>query len=275
MSDFGGSRVGSIVRLLGNLRGIFGGRTASNLSRALSALRSVVDDVGQETANYFSENGSFLSKFVGALRRFWGSGLLPLLRWLRTKFTELRNWLKRMGAPIFRLLDRLRREWLHFYQRFLRPILDTIAAIRFALGILERFHVAWAQKADDFLAEVESWISRRFLEVLGFINRLEDRVYRVITLDYLIERLALLRSLDRDAPRWIRMWWNKQLAAVKPAAHAPGRGPKYSRRPPAVDAAELKEFFTTRGGPRAPVIEELSATFRIALGVAPRLEADE
>lgn len=269
MSDFGESRVGRILGFLGGLFGLFGGGVPKNVKRALEGLRSVVKDIAEETASYFRENGSFLARFVGLLRRFWSAGLLPLIRWLRSEFLKLRGWLKRTLAPLFRILKKLRDEWRLFYTRILRPILDTIEAIRFGLKLLELFHVKWAKKLDDTLGLWQSWISTRFLEVLRFINALEDRVYRVITFDYLIERLVFLKTFDINAPTFIRMWWNKQVTGLTPGEAAGKRGQKYPGMPVDEPGRELGAYYSTGGGAYAGFIDEaLVPQWLVAAGVS-------
>lgn len=261
MPDFGASRIVKILGWIGGLFGIFGGGVSANVKRALESLRLQIVGVGQELVNSIRESGSFLARVVGLLRRFWSSGLLPLLRWLRTTIRDLLARLKRLAEPIFRLLARLRREWLEFYRRILRPILDTIEAIQFALRLLERVGVEWARRLDEILGEIRGWIEERFRQALGFINALEDRVYRVITADYLLERLSLLRSLERDAPFWIRTWWVRQIAPLSADDQR-----RFAQQPDpkttAQHAAELEREVLFQDGPRAGLISELAADIR-------------
>jgi hypothetical protein len=151
-------------------------------------------------------------------------------------------------------------------------VLDVIEAIRFGLQLLGRLGVEWAVELDRKLGRIAEEIDARFRQVLGKVNEALDFLDLLIDPIGLLRRVPLLRSLDRAAGYWIRMWWNYELKALRPAAHAPGRGPKYSRRQ---DAEEMQAFWRTGGGPRAAVVQELSAVFKIALGFSPALKPEE
>lgn len=268
MADIGESRVGAVLRFLGSLFGIFSGAVARNVKRALETLRGAIVEIGEELVNYMRDTGRLLARLVGALRRLWSRGLLPLLQWLRKKYLELHGWLKRTLAPLVRVLNRLRKEWRHFRDKYLQPILDVLSMARVALRILRTLGVDAARKLDEKLGVVEGWIYDAVRAVETRLTRAENAIDRVITLDFLLQRFALIRSLDRDAGFWIRLHWNKQVTGLTPDEHNARRARQYPADDPGEAREDLTAWYRSGGGPLAPVVNELLPLWRAAAGGA-------
>lgn len=264
MAEVGDSRIRAILSFVGSLFGLFSGRVSGAVKRALTGLRSAVIGIGEASANYMRENNALFARVVGALRRFYTAGIVPLLRWLRAKILELRTWLKRTLGPVLRILQRLRKEWRIFRARFIQPILDFLSAARVALRILRTLHVGWAKKLDEKLATVESWIYDAVRAVETRLTKAENVIDRVITFDFLLQRFALIRSLDRDAGFWIRVWWNKSVIGLTPAQTAALKARPYPVAAPADAKRELTAWYRTGSGDLAPRIRELLPLWRAA-----------
>lgn len=275
MADLGESRVGKVLIFLGQLFGIFGGGVARNVKRALETLRGAIVEIGEELVNYMRETGKLLARLVGALRRVWSRGLVPLLQWLRKKYLELQGWLKRTLAPLVRVLNRIRKEWRQFRDKYIQPILDVLSMARVGLRILRTVGVDWARKLDETLARLEGWIVDAVRAVETRLTKAENVLDRVITLDFLLQRFALIRSLDRDGGFWIRQWWNKQIVRTTTIPPRDPTRPKYSRRQPSVDLERWDAYLTRQAGPFAPVIDEMGDQLEWVLGVRPGLTVED
>ena len=258
-AEFGGPTYIGIINLISRLFGQQSGAQPSFIMSLIAGLRYGLTNLAEQVVNYARENAGFWSRFVGAMRRFRDVAIVPLLKWLRAQILEIRRWLRRIAGPLFRLIWRLRREWLTFYVKVLRPILDTIAALRLALNLLKAVGVKGAEKLDAYLGEVEGWIDREFRRVLGLINRIEDRVYRVITLDYLIERVALVRSIWRDVhPVFAAMENFRRTPLTAADLDALSR----ENTPPSrqTHATEFTRFLVSRDGPLASRYADVNLT---------------
>lgn len=128
-----------------------------------------------------------------------------------------KKWLDKHVGPILRYLEKIRRRLLEWYDRFIRPILDTIGLARRVLQMLARLGVDWARKLDAKLAWLEERISSAFYLVLGRLNEVIDLVDRVVTADGLFQRLAFIRTLQRDTRYVMNVWAN---AFHRPATSA-------------------------------------------------------
>lgn len=146
-----------------------------------------------------------------------GIGLLKGMRvswrFLRELYTELlkpgwkrfwdwvdraREWLEKFFKPILEFLGRVREEILKIYDRWVRPILDTIEMVRKVLSVAKALGFEWAKKLDAELARIEDKINEPFVFALQKINEVINVIDRIVTADGLFQRLALIKSIERD-----------------------------------------------------------------------------
>ena len=263
--EFGGGLVGTIIGVIGGLFGIGGGRGAPFwVTSSLQALGDGLTKVGEALANFIKETAKFFALMAGSLVRLWRSGLQPLLTWLRARLLALRGWLLRVFGPILRMIARLRKEWLQFYTRFVRPVLDVIQFIRFALQTLGRLGVEWAKAVDVKLEQLESTLTENFLAGLERLNAATDILNSVITGALLFQRLPFLRTLRRDLVFANRLWWSSQASRMS-ATERDRRGRLLE--PPTVDELVSDTRASVLGGGLTPLLDETLHDVRLALGL--------
>lgn len=134
-----------------------------------------------------------------AWRKFWS-----FIDWTRTA-------LDKVFRPVFRVLLRIRAELLKFYTRWVRPILDTIDVARKVLRVFSTLGLEWAKKLDAKLAQIAEHIDAPFRLLLRKLNEVINLVNRVVTADGLFQRLALVRSIERDIAFVSRAWWRANV----------------------------------------------------------------
>jgi hypothetical protein len=175
------------------------------------------------------------------------------------KFVEwARHSLERIFTPIVKWLQRVRAELLKFYDKWVRPILDTIDLTRKALHILAKLHIEWAAKLDAKLGAVEDWIYEKFAEVMGKVNEAMNVVNRVVTADGLFQRLALVKSIERDAVYVYNELYNLRAHPVTGGEMKllvdKNKLPTLSET-----AAQFIEYSERRSGPMAEWVARVSA----------------
>jgi hypothetical protein len=183
-----------------------------------------------------------------------------LWRW----FTKFTTWLDDTFGPVLRWLKRLRDNLLLFYKTFVRPWLDLIDVTRKLLRVLASLGLSWARALDKRLADIESAIERPFRLVLSKLNEVIGIVNRVITLDGLVQRVALVRSIERDyvfAWRAIVNPWRRDISAADSERARKAWGAKTT----ADVVHDVSVYLLTGGGPDAPIIHEQAAQWRIYL----------
>lgn len=269
-NDVGGSAIGKILGWIGSLFGLFTGKVSAAIKYAFEGLRQAVVGLGEELATFIGDLRNFLSKIVGLLKRFATGILAPFLRWIRERFLWLKDWLLRVFGPVLRVLQFLHDHILSIYKNIIRPILDVIDTIRFGLQLLKKLGVKWAGTLDTVLGEWESWITERYLEVLGAVNKAQNILDSIVTGDLLFQQFPFLASLKRDAPKWAVLFWNAHVVGHDAAKTAALKGSKYDLNDPASYGTQLGEFYATGGGPLAPKIRELVPLWSVASGTKSR-----
>jgi hypothetical protein len=143
----------------------------------------------------------FEATYENVIKPAW----LKFWRW----FDKFRRWLDQTFGPVLAWLRQLRDSLLAFWKTWIRPWLDLIDVTRKGLRVLSSMGIGWARRLDAYLADLESRIEKPFLFVLSKLNEVINVVNRIVTLDGLLQRVALIRSLERD---YLYAW----RAAVNP-----------------------------------------------------------
>lgn len=215
---------------------------ATKTANALTALgRGVV--LGLKKAWEF-----FRLTYEKVLKPAW----LKFWRW----FDKFRLWLDRTFRPIFDFLRDVRDHIMGFYKTWIRPWLDLIGVTRKVLGVLAGLGLDWARALDRRLAGIEAAIDRPFRIVLAELNKVVNIVNRIATLDGLLQRLTLVRSVVRDAGLIINSLANARSKPLTSAERDDMRK-RLKGRPLSEIVAEKRVYFTTGGGPSQPVIDEM------------------
>lgn len=179
-------------------------------------------------------------------------------------FERSKQWLEDIFRPVFKWLNFARKHLLNFYTKYVRPILDVLGIAQKVLGVLERIGFEWAGKLDQQLAELQRRIDLPFRFALAKINEVVNLLNRIVTLDGLIQRVALVRSIERDIREVRRAFvnWGSSPLTAEEWRDLKRRGA------PRSDAEITRDFSDLVGrgsGPRAALAEELAETWRARL----------
>lgn len=246
----------SVGTFIGRLFGLGSGGVSRDVKRALDGISGVIVDIGRALREFLRDTAMVFATVWAFLRKFWDRVLLPLLRRLDDVLLRITKWLRDTFGPIIEFLQAVRRELLRFYDRWLRPIFDTIDVLRRILGIFSLFGLEWSRRLDRALAEIQDAMALAFSRVVGELNRITGVVDRIVDLDGLLQRLTLLRSVERDIAYIWRAHRNAQSKpltdAERAAARAQGKWPtgeewhrdsvSYFRGGPSVHDASIREW---------------------------------
>lgn len=238
--------------------------TVAVLATSVNLLWIIVKQVAEGLAFAGSKLLTAFKTSWSFLRGLYDDVLKPA--WL--KFWKFIDWtretLDRVFKPIFKVLFRIRAELLKFYDRFVRPVLATIDVARKILHVFSALGLDWAKKLDQQLAAIEAKIDAPFRLLLRELNKVINLVNLVVTGDGLFQRLALIRSIERDIKFTQNLWWN---AMHRPATVAEKARLARKGEPPLVDQAvtDIREYLTTGGGPGAAQIDEAAQDVALRL----------
>jgi hypothetical protein len=227
--------------------------------------------ITKELRNGLSAFGGDLLKGFKAswqfLRTLYDDVLKPAWTKLWRLVDRLHDTLERIFRPVFRFLYQLRAELLKFYDKWVRPILDTIEVARMTLRVLSALHLEFAKRLDAKLGDLEAAIDRPFRFLLEKLNETINLVNRIVTLDGALQRLTLVRTLAKN---WSTIGdeyakWHKTPLTEEELQQL--REHKYDGIDPAEPGEELRKFYSGEGGAYDGIIGELSHEWRVAAGL--------
>lgn len=147
--------------------------------------------VGKALVNFGSKAWQFI-------RLTYDEVLKPAWQFFWKWFDRLRRWIQAAVGPVLDFLDKIRQYVLGFYETYVRPILDAIGIARRVLNVLASLGLDWARALDQKLRWLEEKIDAPFRLIIQKLNEIVDVIDRVVTLDGLFQRVAYIRTLERD-----------------------------------------------------------------------------
>jgi predicted nucleic acid-binding protein len=208
--------------------------------------------------------GGILGRVGSFLQRFWRAVLRPALAATWRAVDHVRRILDSAVRPVLRILARIRAEFLKYYDRFFRPLLDTIELTRQTFGILARLHVPFAKAIEDKLWDLEDRLTRPIIAIMRRLNEVSDWINRIVTLDGTFQRVTLLRSMWRHQRDTLAIWWHSIHRPLSPAQRADYDRPLDTRSIAAV-GADLRAYVERHEGPDVARIDEHAHDLRIRL----------
>lgn len=261
---FGERAATNIISIVASLFGLFFGGVDRNTKRALEATRAAQVDTANELASFAVETGGWLARLVGFLRHAWSGVILALLKKLDHAILALADWLKRTLGPLLKFLRDVRKHIMDIYNKYFRPIFDTIEVFRKVLQLAGFLGIEAAKKLDQKLAELERRLRLPIDAIIRKVNEVIDVVDRVMTLDGFLQRYTLVRSLvlyQRDA---LKVWWSsihRPMTAQQRAAYA---APLQTRSLATV-GDEMRAYVVDHDGPDVGRIDEHTQDLMIRL----------
>lgn len=265
--------VAVVIAAIALLYGIFGGGDVKALRGEVRTLRDRLVSIALQVVELATQSAQLDGKVTSIFEKLWRNILGPIINWIGSKVTDIAGRLRKLLAPLLRHLELIKNFIREIYKKWLRPILDAIDAVRAVLRLLELFHVKFAQTLDDALGKLERQLLQPFQFVLRQINKIEDVIDRIVTLDGLLQRITLLGSLAKHNGAILGLWWGSQTKGLSAADAAAAAAKDY----PAVENGELvfelTEYLQGNGGHLAAVVEELVPVAREAMNARPSAPA--
>jgi hypothetical protein len=234
---------------------------AVTLAQAAVMIGTAIAHFARLVAGVFVRSWSFLGNL-------WTDVLRPFVGWAWQQVERLAAWLKDTLGPVLKFLDKVRTEIDRIYQRWLRPIFDTIEITRRILQLLAFLRIQWARELDAKLADLEARLLAPVRDLYRLVNLASEWVNRVITLDGLFQRLTLIRSMIRDAGLVFATQHNARIGGLTEEEIRRIRTGGDAAAPAAV-TGEIREALRTDAGELAPYVlagsEEMRAYLRATL----------
>jgi hypothetical protein len=166
------SEGGGGIPILGAIFNSIVGGLDSAVQIAFNYVGSWLNNLLHNLVGLFKSVGAFLSTIAHALRHIWENYIKAAIKWLADHVQKLRAWLKRTIGPLITRLQKIKKWYdTHILPQQLK-MLKMIQAARRVLGILRLFHVKWAAKLDNSLADLQNRIEESINIVRGTLNQI-------------------------------------------------------------------------------------------------------
>lgn len=230
------------------------------LHLALSGVQSALNAIGNELISVYS----LLSRLSGLILKFLQSllldvvhGLVSAVQWIGHMISDV---FKNGLLPMLKALQELRTKLIALYERLLRPALIILQDMRRVLAILKVFHIGFATKLDNVLADIQSKITAPLLFLLQYTNAIANYINLILTAGYLLQRPLFLNSLNAYKGSAIALQVNAMNPPVDPAGLAALQA-QNAVPTPAQSVASFDQFVTTGTGDFAAPIAEQTTLF--------------
>lgn len=176
-------------------------------------------------------------------------------------FDKARAWLESTFGPVLEFLRDVRDHIIAFWKTYVRPWLDLIDVARRMLRVLGSLGLGWARALDAKLGEIADAIEAPFRALLAKINEVINVVNRIADVNGLLQRVALIRSMERDARYFARALHNWRRAPLTDADKQKTRT-ALTRRSQAQIEAEFSALVARGEGPLAGLAAEMAVIWR-------------
>ena len=209
MAEFPGGGIlgpiGNVVAAIGSLIGSFIGITAARLLEFLKLLKDYVLQLSKELLIGVFRTARAIARVLRTLATFAVNGVKTFAQWAYREIVKLHDFLAEKFGPVLRWLRELKQHIQDIYNRFVRPIIDTIQFIRQLNSLLQLFHINLLKKLDATLAQIEQRIEDPFIKLNQWINKVDNAISLIIDLDGIFQKVTLIKSMSRFAPSWLRI----------------------------------------------------------------------
>lgn len=246
-----------------------GAALAAAADIAVAYLVAAISWLAGAMATMLAGLGSILAKVWDGLKIVWSDVLKPTLLWVDDKLKAAYSWMKSTFKPVFDFLNDVRARLNAFYNTFIKPITDTIDFIRAINRALLAFHITFLQDLDSLLAELEQRIREPFLWINSQLNKIQNVLELIVTLDGFFQQVTLIRSMSRYAPSWVNGMWNRQLPADGFAQDPYGVTRMYPLDAKWANGKALGQLYRGEPSRMDARVAELVPVFRIAAGIDP------
>ena len=248
--------VASVVAgALGNLANAIGSAVDAGLAAVVSGVQNALNAIGNALVSVWQ----FLSRLIGLILKFLQGLLLDVIHGLVAAVNAIGNLLKdvvqNVLMPALHALQELRDYLVKIYQRFLRPLLIWLQDARKVLAILKAFHIGFATKLDNALADIQAKISAPLLYLMSWTNAIANYINLILDARLLFQRPLWLASFNAYAGSSLTLQLNAMtktpapadLAALQAAATLPD---------PATSVDSMNQFLDDGSGPYAAPIAQ-------------------
>jgi len=190
--------------LLNQLSGI-----AAALEQVLIFLVNLLVQVFQFIWGVLVNVFNFLYKIgTGAVKFFhhlWTSFFKTIWPKVLSTLRKVHDFLEAKLGPIIKFLKKYRDLIDRNYRLYIKPILNFLQRVRQVLQVMRLMHIGFAKALDQKIAQIETALTRNFLQLRGVLTSMINAVNAVVDLPLLFRKPVLVLSVRRVFHSLVRM----------------------------------------------------------------------
>lgn len=238
--------------------------TDAAVAAALAGVQNAINALGTALQNVFG----VLSRLAGLILKFLQGLLLDIVHALVAAVQAIGQMLKdvfqNVIMPALQALQQLRNYLIQIYQRFLRPLLIWLQDARKVLAILKAFHIGFATKLDNAIADIQAKITAPLFYLLTYTNMVANYLNLILTAGLILQRPLFLNSFNAYKGSALTLGINAMNPTVDPAALAALQA-SVTVQPPPQSVAATTQLLTDGTGAYADTVTAQSAQLDVYL----------
>lgn len=250
-----GNVASAIAAALGNMANAIGSAVDTALGAVVSGVQSAINAIGNALVSVFQT----LSRLMGLILKFLQGLLLDVIHGLVAAVNAIGQALKDVFTnvlmPALQALQKLRNYLVGIYQRFLRPLLLWLQDVRKVLAILRLFHIGFATKLDNALADIQAKITAPLYYLLGWTNTIANYINLILDARLLLQRPLFLASLQANVGSSLNLQINAMNPTPDPAALAAAQAAA-TVATPAQSAADFDSLLDSDTGSYVQIMQQ-------------------
>jgi len=230
------------------------------VAAALQGVQNALGAIANALAGVFQD----LARLAGLILKFLQGLLIGIVHALVAAVQAIGKMLQdvyqNVLQPMLGALQKARAYLMQIYQRFLRPLLIWLQDARRVLAILKAFHIGFATKLDNALAQIQSKISTPLFFLLSYVNGVANYINLILTAGLILQRPLFLNSFNAYLGSAVTLALNGMAQPVDPATLAAAQAAA-TLPTPAQSQGDLNQYLTDGTGPDSATIAQAALDF--------------
>lgn len=196
------------------------GAVDAALSALVGSLLLTLTGIGNALKAMWGALTKLAGLILALLSTLWNSIVKGIVAALKEIEQLLKDLVDDVLKPLVDAVQQMRKWLIDLYQNWIRPIILLIQRLRQILGILKLFHIGFATKLDNALADIQARITGPFLQLLGYVNGITNWINLIVTANYLLQKPIFLASLNAYKGEAINLQLNSMNQPLSAAGSA-------------------------------------------------------
>lgn len=171
--------------------------------------------------NVFNYLYKIAANVVKFFQHIWTSFFKDIWPKIVSTLRKVHDFLEAKLGPIIKFLKKYRDLIDRNYRLYIKPILNFLQRVRQVLQVMRLMHIQFAKVLDQKIAQVETLLTKNFLQLRGLLTSMINAINGVVDLPLLFRKPVLVLSVRR-----VFLSLVKVITGMSPGYFFPSRSKK-------------------------------------------------